>query len=130
MDEAWSRALRPILHDLYATTDLRLRFEPYDGWPGRRLGLIAFEPDGTGTGIYLSPDESADNQILEVLDQIQEIAAEALARYGLSNWPRCPHHPSLHPMTVHGRRNDPGLYWVCPRDIRKPIAALGQLDPS
>jgi len=125
-DVPFVRALEAVLRDLCAQCavqpDVR---EPEDDYPG----VVFYAPDGSGQGLYAWPDERPGVRLAEVADRAQEWAVEALWGEGEpAVWPGCPAHPDSHPLDA--TVVDGVAVWVCPRDERRPVCAVGELPPS
>lgn len=110
------RALAPILADLARTGGPTFRFQREPVHPGDDLMLIAWQPDGSGTGVWVDPFGSDERNIWYVADKLQEATIESLHRA----WPECPRHPDGHPLTF----DEAG--WRCPGDGTY-IADFGRL---
>lgn len=121
------RALAPILRDLRSQHAwLELRIEP-TGRSEDHLA-VAWEPSGSGTGLYLDDSGTWAEAIVDPADQVQAVVVEALwsARRG-STWPFCPEHPRTHPL-------DPAVvageaFWMCPKSGH-PIWTIGAVPGS
>ena len=77
----------------------------------------------TGTVLGLRLVDSPIHRLLAVTEAVQEWMIEELGRRG-SNWPRCPHHPSTHPLQAV--EHDGDVWWICPAD-GTPVAQVGSL---
>ena len=125
MDPDLERALQPALTDLLATGAPVPRIEQSD-WTGDagRPGAMLRGPDGSGQGVAVHRGRPPAEQVVDVADQVQEWAIEALWGSAPTNWPRCPRHPTTHPMTA--RLQAAVAWWVCPHD-GVPVSEVGRL---
>ena len=79
---------------------------------------------GGGTGLWLGigmPDDAPPwEAVLDMAEQVQEVAFEVLWR----PWPECPHHPNGHPLEPDAQEGQ--AVWTCPTggDI---VATVGEL---
>ena len=115
MDPDLERALRPVLADLRATGVPVPQIVDSD-WTGEadRPGATLWSPDGSGQGVAVHRGRPPAEQVADVADQVQEWVVEELWRRAPTNWPRCPHHPTTHPLAA--RLQSGAAWWVCPRD--------------
>lgn len=112
-----SEVLEPVLADVRATTDLELKIEPWllrDGFEGRTVG---------NTGVSWPTSASKAEAVVMAADQVQDVVVEELWGHD-SNWPRCPQHPTTHPMDA--RVVDGAPWWTCPADGRA-VVRVGEL---
>ena len=115
MDPDLERALQPVLADLRATGAPVPRIED-DDWTGDagRPGALLWSPDGSGRGVAVHRDRPLAEQVVDAADQVQEWAVEELWRSAPTNWPRCSHHPTTHPLAA--RLQGGVAWWVCLHD--------------
>ena len=126
IDPAVRLALEPVLADVARTTDISLTLKR-DEWSElvNQATAMVWLPDGTGTGISVLTGDDDTTQIVSMADQVQEIVMEGLWSNGESvSWPRCPHHPTGHPLRPATVANQ--ATWVCPVD-GDAIAQVGGL---
>jgi hypothetical protein len=122
----FDRALDPVMADLRATGGpLPASIGKVYGDPGSQL-IRDFVGRGGSRGIRMPVGEKVAEQIAFVADEVQEWAVEE--NWGRdSNWPRCPRHPTTHPLeavVVEGE-----AAWRCARDSVR-IARVGELGAS
>lgn len=86
--------------------------------------VMVWSDDGSGTGMYVDLDESAEERIASVSDRWHDWAVEQLWEHRSTNWPECPRHPQNHPLVVH--LADQRASWVCPHD-HQVVARVGHL---
>lgn len=83
MHERLSRALAPVLADVLATTELRLRVEEAD-WsdvPGQETAMLRL-PDGSGAGASVLLTDDDVTQLAVVADRAQEVVVENIGALG------------------------------------------------
>lgn len=122
-----ARAVAAVLRDLRATDRPVPRVEPSD-WHGAARAASAMlwsTRDGSGQGAWVDTTLAQHEQVVMVADQVQEWAIEELAASRRpTNWPRCPEHPSTHPLKAAA--HDGLAVWQCPRSGR-PVSEIGRL---
>jgi hypothetical protein len=125
VDEVLREAMAPVLRDLRGAGIAEPRVED-DDWTGDpdSASVMLWSPDGSGTGVYVSRSAPAFERVAAMADQVQEWAIEELSGKAPTNWPRCPNHPSGHPMKPSTR--DRAAVWVCPSD-GTPFSPVGSL---
>ncbi|HEY6738282.1 MAG TPA: hypothetical protein VI076_05480 [Actinopolymorphaceae bacterium] len=134
MDRVLDEALTPVWRDVERTSGLALSLR--DGFshpelrgqdvrsPDDMPTVVIEEPDGSATGVYVRFDLPLRERIAYTAGQVQDVIVEARAAAGLpSNWPRCPWHPTTHPLEPVV--SDPPA-WRCPHS-KAPAAAIGAL---
>lgn len=125
MDEVLRRALEPVLRDLRESGLDTPRIEDWD-WtddPDRPSAML-WSPDA-GLGISVLRSATPSQRIAAAADQAQEWAIEGqLWGAGATNWPRCPRHPSTHPMQATTVKDS--AVWVCPLS-EEVVAPIGDL---
>ncbi len=85
-------------------------------------------PEGTGQGVSILLEDSLQQRIASVADQVQEWAVEQLWYAGRpATWPECPQHPDGHPLEASVM--DEVAVWRCPRSKAR-IATVGSLELS
>lgn len=127
-----SVALKPLLHDLAAAAGVQpeLRDQSWhDVSEAPDLPEMAscylFAADGSGMGVRIEFGTGQVSQVVELADQVQEWAVEALWSMGApASWPPCPHHPARHPLEAVKR--DGRALWVCPV-LAVEVAEVGAL---
>lgn len=125
MDEVLRQALVPVLRDLESSGIATPRIEVDGWWSDPDLPTVMlWSPDGSGMGVNVFPPTRMSERIASVADQIQELVIEELWRRGPTNWPRCPRHPSTHPMKALAQ--DDAAMWACPLDDTF-VALIGAL---
>ncbi|GAB2621170.1 hypothetical protein GCM10027087_74150 [Paractinoplanes abujensis] len=113
MDAELTAALAPVLRDL-AAHDVHPRIE-MESWDGGAPILMLYSSDGFGIGLRDQPGLSPAAKVAELADQVQDWAVEVLWFASRpTNWPRCPHHPTTHPLAAAA--HDERAYWKCPAD--------------
>jgi hypothetical protein len=86
------------------------------------------EAGGTGAGVSVEPGTSFEAQVVDMADQVQGWAFEALNAAGFSaTWPECPYHPNSHPLSAAIVSSRPA--WWCPKSERV-VAVIGGLAGS
>ncbi|GAB4080162.1 hypothetical protein GCU67_15975 [Modestobacter muralis] len=75
---------------------------------------MLWSPDGSGQGVAVSAGGPPAEQEVEVADQVQKWAVEELWGSAPTNWPRCPRHPTTHPLA--SRLLGGVAWWICPHD--------------
>ena len=124
MDARLRRALEPVLRDLTATAGpVPARIEERSADPGS-AGAMFWSRDGSGAGVQVVLDAPLVDQVVQVTDHVQEWAVEELWGQAPTNWPRCPHHPTTHPLEAQVR--DGAAWWACPREGTK-VSEVGTL---
>lgn len=125
MDELahFDRALDPVIADLRASGGpLPASIGELYGDAGSQL-IRNFVGRGGSRGIRMPVGERLAEQIAFVADEVQEWAVEE--NWGRdSNWPKCPRHPTTHPLEVVVVNGD--AVWRCGADL-VPIARVGEL---
>ena len=125
VDEVLRRALVPVLRDLESSGIAAPRIEADGWWSDPDLPTVMlWSPDGSGMGVNVFPPARMSERIASVADQVQEWVIEELWRQGPTNWPRCPLHPSTHPMKALAQ--DDAAVWACPFDDTF-VAVIGAL---
>jgi hypothetical protein len=125
VDEVLQQALVPVLRDLDGSGIAAPRIEANGWWSDTDLPTVMlWSPDGGGMGVHVVPTARMSERIASVADQVQEWVIEELWRQGPTNWPRCPRHPSTHPMKALAQ--DDSAMWVCPVDDTF-VAVIGAL---
>jgi hypothetical protein len=118
-------ALDPVLRDLDGV-GLRPRIEPYQ-WsssPGQ-LTAMSWWPTGDGAGIWVMANDSLEQRVAMLAEQIQDVAVGTLPSIGRpAVWPECPDHPDSHPLQA--RYDGTAAVWACPRTGRR-ITEIGHL---
>jgi hypothetical protein len=109
------QAQEPVLSDLRGAGIVTPRIED-DDWADDpdSLSAMAWSPNGSGTGVYISRSASVSERVAAIANQIQEWAIEELWGHASTSWPECPHHPQRHPMEATIR--DGVAVWSCPID--------------
>lgn len=93
--------------------------------PWGLAGVWLREPDGTGAVVTISLGSAAEEQVVDLADDVQDWAVEALNAAALpAVWPECPRHPNSHPLQATLVSNQPT--WVCPRDS-DVVSRIGDL---
>lgn len=119
----FERALEPVLRDLRATAGpLPSSIGPLYEHSGFSL-IRNFDGDHGSRGIRMPTRTTLPEQIAFVADEVQEWAIEE--NWGKnSNWPKCPKHPTTHPLeaVVLGGY----AVWRCP-EARESVARIGSL---
>ncbi len=126
MDRALAEALTPVLRDLASSGSVcpDVRDAEWSVFPGQVTAWLR-SPDGTGQGVSAMAGEPLPDRVASVADQVQEWAAEELCAVGRpTNWPACPDHPRIHPLSAVVR--DGRAVWACPR-TGPVICTIGQL---
>jgi hypothetical protein len=125
MDDVLSQAMAPVLHDLQSAGIDPPRVEDND-WTDdpESPSVMLWSPDGSGTGLRVDRSAPEFDRVAMVADQIQEWVIEELWGQAPTNWPRCPNHPSGHPMQASTREGV--AVWICPAD-QMPFATIGAL---
>jgi hypothetical protein len=118
-------ASAPVLRDL-AASDLvpTVVDEEWQDFPGT-ASLMLYGSDAAGTGVWITLGRPFPEQVVELADQVQEWAVEALWTLGRpATWPECPHHRDGHPLTA---RLDAGTAaWTCP-SLGRRVGDIGAL---
>lgn len=126
-DDVLLRALAPVLADVRVAGLAAPRIGA-DHWteehdrPSAMLWL-----DRSGHGVAVDRHASEAERVVSAAEVVQEMVIEGeLWARGATNWPRCPHHPTTHP--VEPRVVDDVAAWVCPLsgDVVVPIGGLDE----
>jgi hypothetical protein len=127
MDEKLAQAVAPLIRDIEATAGVPATIDEESWTPSSAQDPFAVLvlPDG-GTGFSVDPYAPLRERIWQVADVVQQAVIEARAEAGLpSNWPRCPDHPTKHPLALNA---DPWPAWCCPwADEGVIVAPVGSL---
>ena len=128
MDQQLSTALAAVLADVRScgVPVPRVEDEPWGNTPGMATAMM-HSSDGSATGVSVDADDSPAAQLARVADQVQDWVIEQLWSSGPTNWPRCPLHPSSHPMTA--AVSDGAAVWTCPVTATV-VCAVGSLDEA
>ena len=130
MDEKLEQVMAPLMRDIAATAGVAMWLddEPWNSPPEKYSSAVLRAPDGSGTGVCVDWYGSLSDRFDQVADVVQQAVIEARAEAGLpSNWPRCPDHPTKHPL---GLNADPWPAWCCPwADDGVTVAPVGALPP-
>ncbi|BBC34807.1 hypothetical protein SGFS_061010 [Streptomyces graminofaciens] len=106
----FAEALAAVLRDLRAQCAVQPDVVADEDGPG----VVLWAPDGSGQGVYAEPDGRSAVLLVDVAEQVQTWAVEALWAAGEPTvWPRCPEHPGSHPLTAAVEKG--AAVWVCPR---------------
>jgi hypothetical protein len=130
VDEKLEQVMTPLMRDIDATAGLAIwlddqpRKSPPDKYPSALLRTL----DGSGTGVYVDRYAPLNDRFNQVEDVVRQAVIEARAEAGLpSTWPRCPDHPTQHPLSLNG---DPWPAWCCPWAADGiTVAPMGALKP-
>lgn len=124
MDPELRAAFEPVHRDLRSGCAVTPRLSDYDSVGNDLVGVWLHAPDGSGQVVSVVRGLAPVDQIVQLADQVQEWAVEALWRAGGSAvWPRCPAHPHTHPLTAEVVADS--AMWVCPR-TGKAVARVGE----
>ena len=128
MNEKLAQALAPLLRDIESTAGLVVRLDetPWTSWPKESPSATLWLQGSGGTGFQVDPYASLSERILRVQDYLQQAVIEARTEAGLpGNWPRCPDHPTKHPLRLN---TDAWPAWCCPwAEEGVIVAAVGAL---
>jgi hypothetical protein len=119
-------ALAPVFADVTATGAPVPRVVD-DGWaadPGSATAMLWSGDGSHGAGISVALDRPRPEQVRQVADMVQDWVIDELWGTTATNWPRCPHHPTTHPLQPVVR--DGAARWSCPRD-GTAVAVVGTL---
>lgn len=119
----FDRAIEPVLTDLRVTGGpLPVSIGPLYEDPGFSL-IRSFAGEHGTRGIRMPVGHAFAEQIVFVADEVQEWVVEE--NWGRdSNWPKCPQHPTTHPLEAAVLDGD--AVWRCPASLA-PIAGIGDL---
>jgi hypothetical protein len=86
--------------------------EPWRSPPEKYPSALLRAPDGSATGLSVDAHAPLSDRFDQVEDVVRQAVIEARAEVGLpGNWPRCPDHPTKHPLSLNG---NPWPTWCCP----------------
>jgi hypothetical protein len=115
-------ALAPVMRDLEVSGQAPplIREESREDLDDDAICAWIEGPDGTGQGIRMWLNGSADYQLYSLAEQVQEWTADQG-----TTWPPCPIHPDAGHRLEPEIRDDEAV-WLCPRD-GETVAAVGSL---
>lgn len=120
--EEFTHALETVLRDPRAQCSVQPEIRKDDDG---LAGVVLHGPDGSGQGVYAEPDGTPAVLLVDLADQVQGWAVEALwAKGEPAVWPPCPAHSDIHPLAATLVRGD-GV-WACPR-TGTVAARIGEL---
>lgn len=123
IDELTS-ALAPVLRDLRRSGIGGWRIDDADWIDDPEIVSATFHIGDSGTGFSFVRSDPECERVASVADGIHEVLAEELAfREQPTNWPRCPHHPTTHPLRA--LVIDQTAVWWCPTN-QAVVAPIGE----
>lgn len=117
-------AVDAVLADVRATTNVTFDPTLTPGSSEEWVMIMVAGPGSDVSGFDVRVDEDLSELLVQVAGQVQELVVEELAASRESNWPRCPHHRTSHPLDP--RVVDERAVWACPVD-GVAVTAVGDL---
>lgn len=125
MGAVLDQVLGHLLRDLAATGGPVPRIDWASWAEPERDSATLYGVDGAGIGVAVTVQADPPAQLVELAEQVQEWAVEALwHQQRPATWPHCPRHPNTHPLTAElvSQR----AVWMCGAE-RVVIAPVGSL---